>query len=209
MAKYIVQEMNDLNKTGKKQAYTRMETFGNLSKDEFIDRITYAGSGFSKAQVVGVMEHAAKWLAYYMGLGYTVTLDGIGTFHAKVGTEKGKVPEGLDDGDDRRNAQSLHISGVGFRPSRKLITETDSHCSLERGGVRRINTSPHSPEERLKMAQDYLDQHGVMRVKDYASMTSLPHTSATKELNGFCKDPNTGICSQGKRCTKIFVKKVL
>ena len=35
MAKYVKQEMNDLNGSDKKRAYYRLETIRNLSGDEF------------------------------------------------------------------------------------------------------------------------------------------------------------------------------
>ena len=37
MTKYVKQEMNDLNGSGKKRAYYRLETIRNLSGDEFIE----------------------------------------------------------------------------------------------------------------------------------------------------------------------------
>ena len=50
-----------------------------------------------------------------------------------------------------------------------------------------MNRSPYTKEERLKMLQDYLADatHPFIRVADYAELTSLPRSTATKELRTF------------------------
>lgn len=77
MAEYIKQEMCDLNGTGEKPVYYRMKIQRNMDMEDFVERITYPGSGLSRGSVIQVMTTVAEHLAYCMAEGQSVTLDGI------------------------------------------------------------------------------------------------------------------------------------
>ena len=85
MAEYIKQEMCDLNGTGEKPVYYRMKIQRNMDMEDFVERITYPGSGLSRGSVIQVMTTVAEHLAYCMAEGQSVTLDGIGTFTPRLG----------------------------------------------------------------------------------------------------------------------------
>ena len=90
MAEYIKQEMCDLNGTGEKPVYYRMKIQRNMDMEDFVERITYPGSGLSRGSVIQVMTTVAEHLAYCMAEGQSVTLDGIGTFTPRLGVAKDK-----------------------------------------------------------------------------------------------------------------------
>ena len=52
MARYIKQEMNDLDGTGEKRVYYRMKIEQNVDMEHFVEQITYPGSGLSKGNVL-------------------------------------------------------------------------------------------------------------------------------------------------------------
>lgn len=52
MARYIKQEMNDLDGTGEKRVYYRMKIEQNVDMVHFVEQITYPGSGLSKGNVL-------------------------------------------------------------------------------------------------------------------------------------------------------------
>ena len=66
MAEYIKQEMCDLNGTGEKPVYYRMKIQRNMDMEDFVERITYPGSGLSRGSVIQVMTTVAEHLAYCM-----------------------------------------------------------------------------------------------------------------------------------------------
>ncbi len=84
MAKYIKQEIPDLHGTGETKCYYRLQKSRNLSTKEFLEYIGKHG-----LMDDGVLKHAlgkiADGLAEQLAEGYTVTLDGIGTFQATLG----------------------------------------------------------------------------------------------------------------------------
>ena len=145
-------------------------------------------------------------MAELLGKGYSVTIDGLGTFKASLGLEKDKEMDTFDGEETKRNARSLRLTGINYRADKKLIQDANHHCKLERAGESRLHHTPYSKEERLKMAQQYLEEHGAMRVAEYMGLTKLSRTKATLELREFSLDTSTGITTLGRGSAKVYVK---
>ena len=179
MAEYIKQEMCDLNGTGEKPVYYRMKIQRNMDMEDFVERITYPGSGLSRGSVIQVMTTVVEHLAYCMAEGQSVTLDGIGTFTPRLGVAKDKEIDSLDGDEPKRNARSIEVNGINYRADKELIRETNLRCDLRRGGISRVRKSPFTEEERRTRALDYLDEHPFLRIQDYMAVTGLKRSSAT------------------------------
>ena len=209
MAKYIKQEMPDLSGKGEEKVYYRMKTEGNISFKDFAKEVNRYHSIMNRALVENVMTNAMDVLARLLGEGYSVSLDGLGTFKATLGLKPDKEMDTFDEDDTKRNARSLQLTNVNFKADKVLIREANKHCKLEREGESRLRRSPFSKEQRLKMAQDYLEKHGAMKVIDYVKMTGLSRTKATLELKEFRRDASTGIDTIGRRSTLVYVLKTV
>ena len=159
------------------------------------------------ATFISVIIATANHLGKLLGQGYSVTLDGIGTFKATIGLEDEKEMDTLDGTEQKRNAQSLQLKGVNYRADKALIKKARQHCELEREGTRRIHRSPYTKEQRLALALDYLTKHGAMKVADYMALTGLSRTKATLELQEFRRDATSGIDFIGRGSAKVYVKK--
>ncbi|MBO5795091.1 MAG: DNA-binding protein [Bacteroides sp.] len=207
MAKYVKQEMNDLNGSGKKRAYYRLETIRNLSGEEFIEIMAGRHAGVNPAIVKQVLYQAAEDMAFYMAMGYTVTLDSIGTFRPSLGMRRGKQMEAMEEGSTKRNAQSICVNDINFKPAKRLIKRTNDECELERAGTNKLHRSPYTKEERLKMAQEFLGSHPFMRVRDYIVLTGLSRTTASTELREFSQQPDSGIGWTGSGSSKLYIAK--
>lgn len=205
MAKYIKQEMTDLQKTGQQKTFYRMKIERNIGTQEFIDRMCHPGSGMSKGETTGVLIRAAETLAELLSDGYSVSLDDWGTFKATIGLKEGKEMDAIDGDAPKHNARSLQVNGVNFHPDKKLIGNIDRRCLLERAGVSRLRISPYTKEERLQRAKDYIKKHNAMRVKHYMALTGLSHTVAAKELRDFAHDKGSGITSMGRGVTVVYL----
>lgn len=208
MAKYIKQEIPDLRGTGEAKCYYRLQKSRNLSTREFLE---YVGRhGMLDASI---LKHAlgkiADGLAEQLAEGYTVTLDGIGTFQATLGVKDDKEMDTIDGEGSKRNAKSIEVKNVRYVSDKDLVKDVSMKCHLSRAGVSRVNRSPYSKEQRLKLLQDYLSDatHTFIRVADYAKLTGLPRSTATKELCAFAEDHSTGIDTDGRGNTKVYVKR--
>lgn len=208
MAKYIKQEMPDLNGDGSKRCYYRMQSCGNVTTDELIHTICYHGGvGLSESVFRHALQELAVELAHKIADGYSVTLDGVGTFRATIGVREEKDMDTLDGDEVKRNAQSLELKGVGYRAAGRLVKLARSHCRLERGGTGRVNRSPYTKAERLQLAKDFLsaDAHPYMRLSDYVELTLLSRSSASLELRAFALDPQSGLVASGRGSHLVYV----
>ena len=208
MAKYIKQELPDLRKTGEKKAYYRLKTERKIDFHQFIDRISSHNSGISRGEAIRVLMHATDALAELLAVGYSVTIDDMGTFKATVGLVDDKDMDSFEEGSPKLNARSLRIDGVGFQADKKLIANVDQRCDLKRAGVSRLCRSPFTKEQRLQKALEYLQSHGAMKVKHYMELTGLSHTVAAKELCELEHDASSGITSIGRFAGKVYVKRM-
>lgn len=205
MAKYIKKEIADLNGKGTTQAYYRMQTWRQLNYREFLERCHSQHGAFTEATLAGAISAFCSHLALELAQGYTVKIDGLGSFGAKIGVRKDKEMDTFEEGTTTRNAKSLVVKGVSFRADKELVRDIDLRCLLERGGEERINKSPFTKEERVERARQYLREHGFMRVGHYASLNGLAYTTASRELRRIAQDPALGIVSEGRKSGKLYL----
>lgn len=201
--------MADLHNTGKQQCYYRMEILRNINTQELIERMSHPGSGMDRARAVQVITAFGETLAELMADGYSVTLDGIGTFNATLGVRDGYGQDDIDGNESKRNALTLEVDGVNYRPDKALVNRTNNLCRLSKGAVKRLYRSPYSKEERWQMAVDYLSDpsHPLMRLKDYIRLTGVSHTQASEDLKEYRNRPDAKIDFVGKGAGLVYIRK--
>ena len=198
VAKYIMQEVKDLNNEGDTLLYPRMVIRDSCGTDELAEYIS-AHTSFSPAEVKGVIELLGHGVARTMAQGRSVRIDGIGLFR--------KEREEPDGSGTKRNAASIRVGDVRFRADRQLVRETDLACNLEResGGKSALCRSRYTPQERLALAKRYLEEHPVLTVGTYASLTGLSRTTAGKELRRWYETEGSGIGISGMGTHRVYV----
>jgi predicted histone-like DNA-binding protein len=206
MAKYIKQEVPDMQKTGEQKAFYRLKIERNVDFEEFIGRLCSYHSGISRGEALRVLVSASDVLAELLGEGYSVTLDDWGTFRATIGLEEGKEMDTIDGNESKRNARSLFLNGVNFLADKKLVRNANRHCKLERAGIVRVHRSPYNREERLQKALEYLEENKVLKVGQYMDLTGLAHTTAACELRAFSRNASSGIVSVGRGSAVVYIK---
>lgn len=206
MAKYIKQEMPNLNGTEEPQVYYRLKTNRNISSKEFVERISRNGSAIDRGEMEGFLIRIADGLAEFLGNGYSVTLDGVGTFKAGLGLKRDKEMDSFEEDETKRNARSLQLTNINFRAEKALVREANRRCKLERYGESRLRKSPYTKEQRLQLALEYLEKNSAMHIADYMQLTGLSRTTATLELKSFRQDPTSGITFVGRGSNKVYVK---
>lgn len=205
MAQYIKKEIVDLNGSGSTKAYYKLKTWRKLDFDEFVERCQSINKVYSKGLLKGVLIAFSEHLAYEISNGYSVKIDGLGVFTAKLGVRKDKEMDGFEEGTSKRNAKSIEVKGVSFKADKDLIREIDRNCDLERGGEERLRKSKLSREARIERARRFLKKNKYMHVNEYASLTGLAYSTAARELSNVASDPSTGIISQGRKSSKLYL----
>ena len=202
-AKYIKKEIADLNGIGSTQACYKMELTPK-SNDEFISQCAREGH-WEESLVKGVLALVSEKLSLCMAEGFSVKIDGIGTFHAKLGVRDDMLQDAFEKGESSRNAKSIQVKGVSFKADPDLTRATDRKCMLVRGGVSRLQKSAMTLDQRIEKAREFLGQHKFMRVPDYVRLTGLSRTTATVELRKIANTPSSGIASVGSSSQKYYM----
>lgn len=205
MTKYIKREMADLNGCGTTQAHYRVKSYGRIAFNEFVAACA-EGSTVTPADIVAVVSRVTDELARQIGRGYTVSIEGLGTFGGRLGVINDKQLDNFDDDAEHRNSRSIAFTGISFRADKRLVADVNDKCfSMERGGESRLRRSPFTKEQRAERARKWLSEHTLMRVADYAEINGLSHTMASTELCNLSKDPESGITSKGRRSAKVYL----
>lgn len=197
--------MPDMSGTGEKKAYYKLKTWRKLDSDEFVKRCSSIHRAYGKSVIQGVLTAVCEHLAYEISNGYSVKIDGLGTFTAKLGVRKDKEMESFEEGSTKRNALSIEVQGVLFRADKNLISEIDRNCDLERGGEERLRKPKTTLEQRTEKARQFLRKNAFMHVDEYASLTGLSYSTASRELRKIASDPTSGITSQGRKSGKLYL----
>lgn len=207
MARYIMEEMPDLQNTGKRITYPKFARIDNASLKDLAERVGLA-SGFSPGDIEGVLLQTAIEMAHLMAEGRSVKIDGIGTFTPALALRRFKEREEAGENGKHRNAQSIYVGGVNFRADRTMIRNVNASCRLERAPWKPQRSSQKfTPEQRLAMALKHLDEHPFLTVRDYRRLTGLLQTAATNELKQWANLPDSGIDTTGRGSHKVYIKK--
>lgn len=207
MARYIMEEMPDIQKTGKKITYPKFAQIYKADLKELAQRVGGV-SGFSAGDIEGVLLQTAIEMANLMAEGRSVKIDGIGTFTPALTLGKDKEREEAGGKGTHRNAQSIFIGGVNFRVDRTMIRNISDRCRLERAPWKRqYSSNKLTPEQRLALAVKYLESHPFLTVLEYRRMTGLLQTAATQELRQWAQLPDSGIGIAGRGVHRIYIKK--
>lgn len=209
MAKYIKQEMADLRGDGQPGSYYRMKVERNIGTREFIRHMTHPGSGLSEAMAIHVIDALGEQLARELAEGYSVTIDGLGTFTATVGLDwKRRETDG--GGEAKRDARCLTVDGVRYKADKELVRDVAMRCDLRKGGESHTRRSPYSREERTRLVVDYLASaaHPVMRLADYVRLTGVSRSTASQELREMSRGEDAPIMPVGRGPALVYVRRV-
>ena len=207
MATYEMQEMNLPNDEGKRILYPRMKLAGQDDLEEIARRISRATT-FTQGDIHGVVRALAEEMAWSMANGRSVKIEGLGIFTPSLALKKGFERETGEPGSTRRNATSICVDGVRFRTDKELVARTGQLCRLERSAQKFQRSSRrYTPEERLRLAHDYLATHPFMTTGTYCALTGLLPSSASRELRRWRDRPDSGIGTEGFGTHKVYVRR--
>lgn len=202
-----MQEMTDLNREGKTLLYPRMIITRQCTTDELAEYMADETT-FNPGEILGILRQLSKHLARQMADGHSVKIEGIGTFTPALSLREGKEREAPDGTGTRRNADSIRVSSVNFRPDTPLLDEVNRRCRLERSPVKYSrHVSEYTPEQRLALARRHLETHPTLSVREYIALTGLGRTRASEELRHWTETADSGIGIMGRGAHRLYVKK--
>ena len=172
MAKYLLQEMNDVRNTGKRTVYPKMVTDQTLTTKEFIDELHKHLRTVDKGVLTGVMCGMADTLSSLLSRGYNVTLDDIGTFSMSLKFIDDKPTE-IQEEDDRLLYRRVGVKDINFKTSPEMLYELRRVTKFERvmTGARVLKKNLYTLEQRIENALAKISSDPNMPI-DYTGQAS-------------------------------------
>ena len=214
MLEYYIRERRDLNHEGVTIKTPEVRSRGRVDLQTLAGIVHKQFHFIPKAELQGIAEEFIAEMGNLLAEGYSVSLGKLGCFSVRIGEKNDDdCKDNVVEGDSqeakprRRNSRSMKVTKLRFAPNKEFIKGLGAKCKLvsEGPGIRTLQQSPYSREERIQRAVAYLQEHYVMRLNDYVSLTQLSRTTASKELREFHYDRNVPIRSNGSGSGKVWV----
>ena len=208
MAKYILQEMNDVRNTGKRTVYPKIVINQTLTTKEFIDELHKHLRTVDKGVLTGVMCGMADTLASLLSRGNNVTLDDIGTFSMSLKFIDDKPTEIQEEG-DRMLYRRVGVKDLNFKTAPEMMRSLQMKTKFERvmTGARVLKKNLYTFEQRIENALAIIDEKGRITLGEYAKVNNLSRTTASKELAQITADPEMPIDYTGQASHKIWIRR--
>lgn len=208
MAKYKLQEMPDMDESGKRRVYPKMVINRTLDTKELIEKMKLYRRAFSPSIIEGVVMDLEDMIVEVLSMGYNVKLDGIGTFSLSLGFEDEKPTEILEEG-DKMLYRKVGVKGVNFKVAPEMVKRIRRETDLERdmGGVTVLKKKLYTREERIARALQVIERNGYITLTDYAYINNLNRCTASKELREITSDKSSPIDGRGCGSHKVWVKR--
>lgn len=208
MAKYILQEMNDVRNTGKRTVYPKIVINQTLTTKEFIDELHKHLRTVDKGVLTGVMCGMADTLASLLSRGNNVTLDDIGTFSMSLKFIDDKPTEIQEEG-DRMLYRRVGVKDLNFKTAPEMMRSLQMKTKFERvmTGARVLKKNLYTFEQRIENALAIIDEKGHITLGEYAKVNNLSRTTASKELAQITADPEMPIDYTGQASHKIWIRR--
>lgn len=208
MANYILQEMNDVRKSGERKVYPKMVINQMIDTDGLVEKMRLYNRSFSPSTVKGVLQDVADMMAELMSLGHSVKLNGIGYFSPSLGFEDDK-PNSMQGDEDKMLYRKVSVKDINFKADPKFVKETKKKTSLTRAAsnVKTISKSRYSQEERIQRALDIIRRDGYITLTEYANANDLSRSSASKELKMLTADEDCPLIHRGDGSHKVWVER--
>lgn len=208
MAKYKLQEMPDMDESGKRKVYPKMVINRTLSTEELVEKMKLYHRAFSPSVIEGVVMDLEDMLVEVLSMGYNVKLDGIGTFSLSLGFEDEKPTE-IQGEADKMLYRKVGVKGVNFKADPELVKKIHRETDLERdmSGVTVLKKKLYTREERIARALELIERNGYITLTDYASINNQNRNAASKELKEITSDKTSPIDWRGNGTHKVWVKR--
>ena len=123
MAIYKLQEMPDMQNKGKKRVYPKLVVNRQLNTKEFIEKMHFRNRAISPSVTTAVLTDIADYLGEMLSMGYTVKLDGLGTFSLSLDFDDEKSKE-LTSDDDKMLYRKVTVKDVNFKSDSRRCDPT-------------------------------------------------------------------------------------
>lgn len=210
MLTYYKREIADLNGTGEKQYRYEVRSSGTYDLESLAQKLRQSYRSIGASEVVGIVNGVVQAMAKALAEGYTVSIDGLGSFSLSLGMHEYSANTRPEEQQGEPNASRIYVRGVNVRVLPDLVKDINLLCCgrfrRETGGAVAIRQPRGTREQRIEQALALIREQGYMRLADYARLMQISHSTASRELKSFCQDPDVPIRASGRGPSRLFVE---
>ncbi len=187
MAKFKMQKVAGKLSADPETLFPRMLLHGVVDTDTIAEEISKKSS-FAQGDVKGLLVALSEELAKQMAMGYSVKLEGLGSFRPLLRMREGAEPELAGD-EQRRNRAGVEIGKVSFVADNWLLRMCNERTDLERVRPREgeYSTVAMDPERRRLLLVRHLERERSISIQEYCKLTGLSRSSSGRELRRFAQ----------------------
>lgn len=188
---YHIQELS-LRRDEEPRTFPKLETYNAFGNEKMIERIALE-SGLQEGVVMAVLDALPKALKNILLEGHTCKLDGIGTFSLSLAYDENK---------------EVTINKLNLKIDAEFIKELRKEAEFERVQQEVVTVTPSKGciNEHAALAYKWLETHPFITLQEYANLTGVALSTASRELKAICHNPDYGISSKGAGPRKFWVK---
>ena len=207
MARYYLQEMPDMSGKGKRRVYPKVQINRQIEMEELVERIQDRSGVYRPGVVNGILMTLADALVDYLSLGYNIKVKGLGNFSLSLEFTDEKSNE-MENGDSKMNYRHVSVKDINLKSDKELVKRIKERTSLERcmSEVNKLEPETFPRNVRLQRALAFIDKHGSISLYQYCRINRMSRSSASRELNAFCREPENGIIGNGNAPHKTWVR---
>ena len=192
---------------GKRKVYPKIQINRQIEMEELVERIQDRSGVYRPGVVNGILMTLADALVDYLSLGYNVKVKGLGNFSLSLEFTDEKSNE-MENGDSKMNYRHVSVKDINLKSDKELVKRIKERTSLERSmsEVNKLEPETFPRNVRLQRALAFIDKHGSISLYQYCRINRMSRSSASRELNAFCREPENGIIGNGNAPHKTWVR---
>lgn len=187
-----------VSKINKKASYYVKVSRSSVISFENVKKRLSTKCTLSEGDISAVIEELSHLFIQSFQEGNSVHIDGIGNFSVKIQTPIKDNPKAI-------NASHIKLTGINFRPERKLINSTRSAITFKH--EERSSSLPIGRDEMILKLRTYLTdkKEDIFTCKDFQYLCNLTKSTALRRLNELCKAEKPVIAKQGRANSGIYI----
>ncbi len=206
MANYKLQEMPDLNCTGKRTVYPKIVINRTMNTQDVVKLLHNQNTGVSPHIIENVVKTLSDIIVQLLSMGYNVKLDSIGTFSISLAFDDNK-PHTMQSDNDKMTYRKVAIRDMNFKTDPDLLKRLRKETALERceSEVCQLTKSPYTQTERIRRAMSLIQKHGFIDLQAYANINNLSRSAASQDLRKIVALEDSPMTTRGNKTHKVWV----
>lgn len=202
MLNYHIQELPNLQQDSEERVFPKLDTYSQFDNKKMIKRIAME-AGVHEGVVMATLDALPRALKNILLEGHSCKIDGLGIFSLSLA-----FSPSADHSPERRGERSVEVSRLNLKVDAGFMRELRKEAQFTKTDSKVVAVRPSKGhlEEHLRLAVKWFDTHTTLTLREYANLTRVSASTASRELKQITANPSSGITSQGQGNRKVWVK---